>query len=338
MTKIRSAQVTEVGGGFDFVDVDLPEPGRGEVRVTVEAVGVCHTDHYFVNGGYPVEWPAVFGHEIAGRVDALGAGVTGWTVGDRVEVGWFGGNCGACDACRAGDFIHCAQVKVPGWHYAGGYADATVVPATALARIPEGFSAVDAAPMGCAGVATFNSLRRSSARAGDLVAVLGIGGLGHLGVQFAAKMGFEVVAISRGTEKADLAKRLGAHHYIDSTATDPAQALQALGGAQVVLATAMSSAAMSGAIDGLKYNGELLVVGATPEPIEVSPFQILPSTKSVHGHPSGTAKDVEDTLRFAALTGVRPITEERPLEQINEAYQRVVDNQARYRVVLTTGN
>ncbi|MEV0831247.1 alcohol dehydrogenase [Nonomuraea rubra] len=338
MSTIRSAQVTAPGGAFRFADTMLPEPGRGEVRVTVEAVGVCHTDHYFVHGGYPVRWPAVFGHEIAGRIDALGEGVTGWAPGDRVAVGWFGGNCGSCGACRAGDFIHCADLKVPGWHYPGGYADATVVPATALARIPEGFSPVAAAPMGCAGVAVFNALRRSSARPGDLVAVLGIGGLGHLGVQFAAKMGLEVVAISRGTEKAELAKQLGAHHYLDSTAGDPAEALQALGGARVVLATAMSSAAMSGAIDGLAHNGELLVVGAAPEPIEVSPFQVIPGTKSVHGHPSGTARDVEDTLRFAALTGVRPITEERPLEQINEAYQRVVDNQARYRVVLTTGN
>ncbi|MBA9003006.1 alcohol dehydrogenase [Thermomonospora cellulosilytica] len=329
--------MAEVGGKFEVVTREVADPGRGQVRVTVEAVGVCHTDYYFINGGYPVEWPAVFGHEIAGRVAALGEGVEGWSVGDRVAVGWFGGHCGICDACREGDFIHCAKVAVPGWQYPGGYADATVVPANALARVPESLSAVDAAPLGCAGVATFNSLRRSAARPGDLVAVLGIGGLGHLGVQFANKMGFETVAIARGEEKAELATRLGAHHYIDSTAGDVAARLQALGGAKAVLATAMNSAAMTATIDGLRYNGELLVVGAAPEPIEVSPFQILATSKTVHGHPSGTAKDVEDTLRFAALTGVRPMTETYPLDQITAGYERMLSGDARFRVVLTTG-
>lgn len=338
MSTIRSAQIAEAGGAFGLVTGQTPEPGRGEVRLAVEAVGVCHTDHYFVNGGYPVEWPAVFGHEIAGRIDALGEGVDGWTVGERVAVGWFGGNCGTCGSCRGGDFIHCAEVKVPGWHYAGGYADATVVPVSALARIPEGLSAVDAAPMGCAGVATFNSLRRSVARPGDLVAVLGIGGLGHLGVQFATKMGFEVAAIARGDGKAELARRLGAHHYLDSTAVDVSAELQRLGGAKVVLATAMSSAAMSAAIDGLAPGGELLVVGATPEPIEVSPFQILPTSRTIHGHPSGTAKDVEDTMRFAALTGVRPMTETYGLDEIGAGYDRMLSGKARFRVVLTTGD
>ncbi|GAB3655410.1 MDR/zinc-dependent alcohol dehydrogenase-like family protein [Glycomyces tarimensis] len=337
MSTIRSAQVAEVGGSFDIVTGAPAEPGRGEVRMTVEAAGVCHTDHYFINGGYPVEWPAVFGHEIAGRIDALGDGVEGWNVGERVAVGWFGGNCGHCGACREGDFIHCAEVKVPGWQYAGGYADATVVPVTALARIPENLTAVDAAPLGCAGVATFNSLRRSVARAGDKVAVLGIGGLGHLGVQFASKMGFETIAIARGEAKADLAKQLGAHHYIDSNAGDMATRLQALGGAKVVLATAMNSAAMSASIDGLQPNGELLVVGAAPEPIEVSPFQILPTSKTIHGHPSGTAKDVEDTMRFASLTGIRPMTEVYSLDEINAGYERMVSGEARFRVVLTTG-
>lgn len=337
MSTIRSAEVREAGAAFALVDAALPEPASGEVRVTVEAVGICHTDYYFVNGGYPVEWPAVFGHEIAGRIDAIGDGVIGWAPGDRVAVGWFGGNCGACDACRAGDFIHCIDVKTPGFNYAGGYADATIVPATALARIPDGYAAADAAPMGCAGVATFNALRNSGARPGDLVAVLGIGGLGHLGIQFAAKMGFEVVAIARGEGKMGLAAELGAHHYIDSTAGSVAEQLQALGGARVILATAMSSAAMSGAIDGLSANGELLVVGATPEPIEVSPLQIIASTKSVHGHPSGTAKDVEDTLKFSALTGIRPVVETYPIEEINDAYQRMLSGDARFRVVLATG-
>jgi alcohol dehydrogenase len=337
MSSIRSAQVTEAGGRFDVVTREAAEPGRGQVRVTVEAVGVCHTDHYFINGGYPVEWPAVFGHEIAGRIEALGEGVEGWNTGDRVAVGWFGGHCGVCDPCREGDFIHCLKVAVPGWQYPGGYADATVVPANALARVPESVTAVDAAPMGCAGVATFNSLRRSSARPGDLVAVLGIGGLGHLGIQFANKMGFETVAIARGQEKAELATQLGAHHYVDSTTADMAARLQALGGAKAILATAMSSAAMTAAIDGLRHNGELLVVGATPEPIEVSPFQILAASKTVHGHPSGTAKDVEETLRFAALTGVRPMTETYPLDQIGVGYERMLSGDARFRVVLTTG-
>jgi len=338
MSTIRSAQVAEAGGTFEIVTTELPDPGVGQVRVSVEATSICHTDYYFVNGGYPIQWPAQLGHEFAGRIDALGAGVEGWSLGDRVAVGWFGGNCGVCNACRSGDFIHCAQVKTPGWQYAGGYADATVVPATALARIPDQISAVEAAPMGCAGVATFNSLRRSGARPGDLVAVLGMGGLGHLGVQFANKMGFETVAIARGEEKAGLAERLGAHHYIDSNANDVAGRLQALGGASVVLATAMSSAAMSGAIDGLAPNGELLVLGATPEPIEVSPFQILPTSKSVHGHPSGTSRDVEETLRFAALTGVRPMTETMSLDEIGAGYERMLSGAARFRVVLTTGN
>lgn len=337
MSTIRSATVTEPGGPFEIATSEPAAPGRGQVRVTVEAAGVCHSDYYFINGGYPVEWPSVFGHEIAGRIESLGEGVEGWSVGDRVAVGWFGGNCGVCGACREGDLIHCAKVQVPGWQYAGGFADATVVPATALARIPGNLTAIEAAPMGCAGVATFNSLRNSGARPGDLVAVLGVGGLGHLGLQFANKMGFETVAIARGEEKADIASELGAHHYIDSNAGEVSAQLQALGGAKVVLATAMSSAAMSAAIDGLRYNGELLVVGATPEPIEVSPFQIIAGTKGLHGHPSGTAKDVEDTLRFAALTGVRPMTETYSLDEISAGYDRMLSGDARFRVVLTTG-
>ncbi|MDH2413875.1 alcohol dehydrogenase catalytic domain-containing protein [Nocardioides sp. CER19] len=337
MTTNRIARVAEAGADFTVITTPLRQPGPGEVRVAVEAVSICHTDYYFLNGGYPVEWPAVFGHEFAGHIEALGPDVLGWGVGDRVAVGWFGGHCGRCDACREGDFIHCAEVKVPGWQYAGGYADTTIVPSSALARIPDGLSAVDAAPMGCAGVATYNSLRRSSAGAGDLVAVLGVGGLGHLGVQFAAKMGFETVAIARGTDKLALATELGAHHYIDATAGNVAEQLQSLGGAKVVLATAMSSEAMGASIDGLRPGGELLVVGATPEPIPVTPFQILPTSRTLHGHPSGTAKDVEDTMRFAALTGVRPMTETYSLDEINAGYQRMLSGDARFRVVLTTG-
>jgi alcohol dehydrogenase len=338
MATYRSAQVTEPGGPFSIVEQDLPEPGRGQVRITVEACGVCRTDAAFVGAAFPnVPFPLVTGHEIAGRIAAVGDDVEGWEPGQRVAVGWFGGHCGTCEACRDGDFIHCERLQVPGWAYPGGYAEATVVPANALARIPDQLTAVDAAPMGCAGVATFNALRRSGARPGDLVAVLGLGGLGHLGVQFANKLGFETVAVARGADKAATAQRLGAHHYVDSTAGDVAKQLQALGGVKVVLATAGSSAAMSATIDGLRRGGELIVVGADPEPIQVSPFQLIATSRTVHGHPTGTARDVEETLHFAALTGVRPITETRPLDEAGAAYNRMLAGDARYRVVLTTG-
>ncbi|OAA19793.1 alcohol dehydrogenase [Frankia sp. EI5c] len=338
MPTIRSAQVNEPGGALRIVERELPEPGRGQVRVTVEACGVCRSDSAFINAVFPdVPFPLVTGHEIAGRIDALGDDVAGWVPGQRVAVGWFGGNCGSCRGCREGDFIHCERMQVPGWAYPGGYSEAVVVPATALARIPDSLTAVEAAPMGCAGVTTFNSLRRSPARPGDLVAVLGLGGLGHLGVQFANRLGFETVAIARGSGRADAAARLGAHHYIDSTAGEVAKQLQALGGARVVLATAGSSAAMSTTIDGLRPGGELIVLGADPEPIQVSPFQLISTSRSVHGHPSGTALDVEETLHFAALTGVRPMTETRPLAEAEAAYQRMLSGDVRHRMVLTTG-
>jgi Zn-dependent alcohol dehydrogenases len=333
----RAAVVAQAGGPFELAERELPEPGPGQVRLVVEACGVCRSDSAFVNAGFPgVRFPLVTGHEIAGRVDAVGDGVEGWQPGDRVAVGWFGGNCGTCLPCREGDFIHCARLQVPGWAYPGGYAESVVVPATALARIPDGMSAAEAAPMGCAGVTTFNALRRSAARPGDLVAVLGLGGLGHLGVQFANKLGFETVAIARGPAKADDAKHLGAHHYIDGTG-DVAAQLQALGGAKVVLATAANSAAMTATIDGLRHNGELIVLGATPEPLQISPFQLIGAGRTVHGHPSGTARDVEETLHFAALTGVRPVIETRPLEEVQAAYDRMMSGDARYRMVLTTG-
>ena len=336
MPMIRSAQVSEPGGPFRIVERELPEPGRGQVRVTVEACGVCRTDAAFVGAAFPgVPFPLVPGHEIAGRIDAVGDGVEDWPAGTRVAVGWFGGNCGVCRGCREGDFIHCERIQVPGWAYPGGYAEAVVVPATALARIPDSITAVEAAPMGCAGVATFTALRRSRARAGDLVAVLGLGGLGHLGVQFAAALGFETVVVARGAGKADAAKQFGAHHYVDSTAGDVAGQLQALGGARVVLATAGDSAAMSATVDGLRPGGELVVVGADPQPIQVSPFQLISTSRSVHGHPSGTARDVEETLRFAALTGVRPVTQTRPLAEAGAAYQQMFAGEARYRMVLT---
>jgi alcohol dehydrogenase len=339
MPTFRSAQVTEPGGTFSIVERELPEPGSGQVRVAVAACGVCRSDAAFVDAAFPnVQFPLITGHEIAGRIDAVGDDVENWKPGQRVAVGWFGGHCGACVACRDGDFIHCERLQVPGWAYPGGYAEATVVPANALARIPDALSAVEAAPLGCAGVTTFNSLRRSSARPGDLVAVLGLGGLGHLAVQFANKLGFETVSIARGADKARAAEQLGAHHYIDSSGGDVAKQLQALGGAKVVLATAGSSAAMSATIDGLGRAGELIVLGADPEPIQVSPFQLIATSRTVHGHPSGTARDVEETLHFAALTGIRPITETRPLDEVDAAYHRMLSGDARYRMVLTTGN
>lgn len=336
MSKFRSAQVREPGGPFNIVESALAQPGRGQVRIAVEACGVCRTDAAFINAAFPnVPFPLVPGHEIAGRIAAIGDDVAEWQVGQRVAVGWFGGHCGFCIPCREGDFIHCQRIAVPGWAYPGGYADAIIVPASALARIPDAFSAIEAAPMGCAGVATFNALRKSAARPGDLVAVLGVGGLGHLGIQFAAKLGFETVAIGRGAEVAELATRLGAHHYIDSDTGEVAAKLQALGGAQVVLATANSSKAMAACIDGLRYRGELIVLGATPEPIEVSPFQLIGSSRTVHGHPSGTARDVEETLRFAALAGIRPMTETRPLAEVGAAYERMLSGKANFRMVLT---
>jgi alcohol dehydrogenase len=338
MPTFRSAQISEPGGAFHVVEQELPDPARGQVRITVEACGVCRSDAAFVNAAFPnVSFPLVTGHEIAGRIDTIGDDVEGWTPGQRVAVGWFGGHCGTCTACRGGDFIHCERLQVPGWAYPGGYAEATVVPANALARIPDELSATEAAPLGCAGVTTFNALRRSAARPGDLVAVLGMGGLGHLAVQFANKLGFETVAIARGADKAAAAERLGAHHYVDASGGDVAKQLQALGGAKVVLATAGSSAAMSATIDGLGRSGELIVVGADPEPIQVSPFQLIATSRTVHGHPSGTARDVEETLKFAALTGIRPITETRPLDQVGAAYDRMLSGAARYRMVLTTG-
>ncbi|MFF4407585.1 alcohol dehydrogenase [Streptomyces sp. NPDC001262] len=338
MTSMRVAQVSSPGGKFEIVERELPQPGPGHVRITVEACGVCHTDAAFVHNAFPgVGFPLVTGHEVAGRIDALGEGVTGWQAGDRVAVGWFGGHCGHCRPCREGDFIDCANLQVPGWAYPGGYAEAMVAPVSALARIPDELSAAEAAPLGCAGVTTFNALRHSAARPGDLVAVLGLGGLGHLGVQYATALGLDTVAIARGADKKDLAHKLGARHYIDSTATDVAEALQALGGAKVVLATAANSAAMSATVDGLAHRGELVVLGAVPEPLAISPLQLIMGSRTVHGHPSGTAQDVEETMAFTALSGVRPMIETMPLEETGAAFERMLSGDARFRMVLTTG-
>ncbi|RVU23093.1 alcohol dehydrogenase [Streptomyces antnestii] len=339
MNTYRVAQVAAAGAPFEIVEREVLQPGPGHVRVAVDACGICHSDSYFVNAELPgVRFPLVPGHEIAGRIDELGEGTqNGRQVGDRVAVGWFGGSCGHCKPCRQGDFIVCENLKVPGWAYDGGYAEAVIAPVDALARIPDALAATDAGPMACAGVTTYNALRRSSARPGDLVAVLGIGGLGHLGVQYAAAMGFETVAIARGAAKADFAKQLGAHHYIDSTADTPvADALQSLGGAKVVLATAANSDAITATVGGLSPRGELVVIGADPQPLGISPTQLLLGGTIVRGHPSGTAQDVEDTMAFSALHGIRPTVEVMSLEQTDEAYQKMMSGAARFRMVLTT--
>ncbi|MER5745415.1 alcohol dehydrogenase catalytic domain-containing protein [Streptomyces sp. NPDC059913] len=334
----RVAQAAAAGGPLEVVERVVSEPGPGQVRVAVEACGICHSDTLFVEDLVPgVRFPVVPGHEIAGRIAELGAGTEdAWQVGDRVAVGWFGGSCGHCVPCRRGDFVVCVNLKVPGWAYDGGYAQSVTVPADALARIPDALTAADAAPMACAGVTTYNGLRRSAARPGDLVAVLGIGGLGHLGVQYAAAMGFETVAIARGGAKAGFARELGAHHYVDSTADIAvADALQSLGGARVVLATAASSEAITATVDGLAPRGELVVIGADAEPLGISPNQLLMSGRVVRGHPSGTAQDVQDTLAFSALHGIRPMTETVPLDGAEEAYRKMLSGTARFRMVLT---
>ena len=333
MPPVHVQQIPSSGADLVAAETDQQEPGRGEVRVRVEACSVCHSDVMSVQ--MAARYPIVPGHEIAGVIDAVGEGVDTWQPGQRVGVGWYGGIDGTCPACRAGDFIDCTSLRTPGLAYDGGYADSVVVPVEALAAIPDALTAVEAAPLMCAGVTTFNGLRRSAARAGDLVAVLGIGGLGHLGVQFAAKMGFETVAIARGADKEAEALRLGAHHYLDSTAVDVAEKLQALGGAKVVLSTVTNSAAMASTIGGLGPRGELIVLGIDMEPIAAPPVALVSQTRSVSGHPSGTSKDSEDTLRFAALTGVRPVVETMPMADAPKAWDRVLSGQARFRVVLT---
>jgi propanol-preferring alcohol dehydrogenase len=332
---MRAVQVEKPGSPLELVERPTPEPGPGKVRVKVEACGICHSDSYVVNGTYPgIRYPAVPGHEIAGHVDAVGLGVTAWRVGQRVGVGWHGGHCGVCARCRRGDYVLCVAAQVPGMAYDGGYADYMIAPQEALAAIPDDLAAVEAAPLLCAGITTYNSLRHSGARPGDLVAILGIGGLGHLGVQYAAKMGFKTVAIARGPDKAELALKLGAHRYIDSKAENAAKVLTELGGARVVLATVTNAKAMSALIDGLGIDGKLLVVGASPEPIEVSPFALIGRRCSVAGWPSGRAADSEDTMRFSSLEGIRPMIETFPLAEAAEGYARMMSGDARFRVVL----
>ncbi|TDC31197.1 alcohol dehydrogenase [Micromonospora sp. 15K316] len=335
----RYMQTPAPGAPFSLTEGDRSEPGIDQVRVTVEACGVCHSDAMIVAGHVPGSvFPLITGHEIAGRIDAVGSGVTGWQVGDRVAVGWYGGSCGHCAACRTGDGVLCLEAQVPGLAYRGGFADSVVVPAVALAAIPDQLTASEAAPLACAGVTAYNALRHSAARPGDTVAILGIGGLGHLGVQFAAKMGFETVAISRGADKAVLAEQLGAAHYVDSGRQNVAQALQALGGAKVVLATTTDGHAMGAAVDGLSRRGELIVAGVSTDSLDLSAMQVFHQNRRVYGHASGIAVDTQDTLRFAVQTGVRAWTEELPLEQADTALAKLASGQARFRMVLTTGN
>ena len=335
---MRVAQISQANGPFELVERELPEPGPNTVRVAVDACGVCHSDVLTQTAAFPgMSLPRVPGHEVIGRVDAVGPGAEGWTIGQRVGVGWHGGYCGKCDPCRRGKFFACVTgPPITGISHDGGYGEFMIAPASSLARVPDELSATDAAPLMCAGVTTFNALRNSGARSGDLVAVHGIGGLGHLGVQYAAKMGFHTVAVARGADKAPLALKLGADRYIDSTVEDPAKALAAMGGARVVLATVTDAEAMSAMIGALGIEGKLFVLGAPHAPLTVPAFPLIMGCRSVAGWYSGASIDSEDTLAFSARTGVRSMNEVIPLGKVREAYDRMMSGKARFRVVLTT--
>lgn len=333
---MKAAQVPAPGADFQIAEREIPDTVAGHVRIKVQACGVCHSDLFTKEGSWPgIQYPRVPGHEVVGVIDEVGAGVSGWTRGQRVGVGWHGGHDGTCAACRRGDFGNCRNLKIPGISYDGGYQQYMAAPAEALVVIPESLNDIEAAPLLCAGITTFNALRHSGASPGDLVAVQGVGGLGHLGIQFANKFGYRVAAIGRGPENAALAKKLGASLYIDSRATNAAEALQEMGGARVILATAPSSKAMSELIDGLGPNGKLMVIGADFDPIEVTPVQLISGSRTIQGWASGTPTDSEDTLRFAELTGVRAMIETYPLEKAAEAYARMLSGDAEFRVVLT---
>ncbi len=331
-----AVQIPKPGADFEIVERPIPKPGAGEVRLNVAACGICHSDLFTKDGTWPgIQYPRVPGHEVVGIIDEVGAGVSEWKKGQRAGVGWHGGHDGTCFACRRGDFRNCRNMKVPGISYDGGYQQSMVAPVEALVAIPDILRDTEAAPLLCAGITTFNALRHAGAFPGDLVAVQGIGGLGHLGIQFANKCGYKVAAIGRGSDTAGLAKTLGAHTYIDSKATDAAKALQELGGAQVILATAPSSKAMSALFDGLRPNGQLVVIGVAPDPVEVTPVQLVTGSRTIQGWASGTAADEEDTVEFARLTGVRPMVETYPLEKAREGYARMLSGKAEFRVVLT---
>ena len=336
ITTMKVAQVSKPGGDFEIIEREIPKPARGEVRIKVQACGVCHSDSLTKEGLWPgIQYPRSPGHEVVGAVDELGSGVSAWKIGQRVGIGWHGGQDGTCLYCRRGDFSNCRNIQIPGISYDGGYQQYMVAPVEALAAIPDSLTSVEAAPLLCAGVTTYNSLRHSGAVPGDLVAVQGIGGLGHLGIQYASKFGYRVAAIGRGSGNAPFAEKLGAHVYIDSNAANPAQELQKLGGAQVIIATAPNSKAMSALIDGLAPNGKLMVIGAAPDPIEVTPIQLIVGSRALQGWWSGTPTDSEDTLRFSELTGVRAMIETYPIEKAGEAYARMMSGHAEFRVVLT---
>jgi D-arabinose 1-dehydrogenase-like Zn-dependent alcohol dehydrogenase len=336
MPTMRAMQISKRGGDFELVERQIPEPGRMQVRIKVEACGVCHSDVLVKEGLWPgLQYPRVPGHEIAGVIDAVGADVTQWKTGQRVGVGWHGGHCFICEPCRRGDFVLCRREKITAIHFDGGYAEYMVAPSEAVAAMPDDLPAAEAAPLMCAGITVFNSLRNAGARPGDLVAVLGIGGLGHLGIQFAHRMGFRTVAIGRGADKEELARMLGASSYVDSDAGNPAAALLKLGGARVILATAPDSKAISAMIDGVAPGGELLVIGASFDPLAITPLQLIGGRKAVQGWPSGTAMDSEDTLKFSSQTGVRPMIEKFPLEKAAEGFDQMMSGRARFRAVLT---
>ncbi len=333
---MRAVVIQSPGKIFSVSDRPVPRPGAFDVLVKVEACGICHSDLFVREGAFPgISYPRIPGHEVVGVIDDTGESVTGWKKGDRVGIGWHGGHCFQCDFCRRGDFILCEKAKITGISFDGGYAEWMIAPEEALARVPEGMDASLAAPLLCAGVTTYNALRHSGARPGDVVAVQGIGGLGHLGIQFAAKMGFRTVALSSGGEKKSLAHDLGARDYIDVVASDPASALRSMGGAKVILATAPSSALASRLVDGLASDGNLILVGVDGKPLEISPLQLISGRKKVTGWPSGHAMDSEETLRFAQLSGIRPMIETYPVTEAEQAYQRMLSNKARFRVVLT---
>jgi D-arabinose 1-dehydrogenase-like Zn-dependent alcohol dehydrogenase len=339
MRKMRAIRIPNAKGPFQLVELDIPEPLAGSVRIKVQACGICHSDEYAKEGSRPgIQYPRIPGHEIAGIIDAVGAGVAGWEVGQRVGVGWHGGHCGYCNSCRRGDFVTCSRDRqITGLTRDGGYGDYMIASSGALALIPDELSAVEAGPLLCAGVTTFNALRNSGARPGDLVAILGVGGLGHMGIQFSTKMGFDTVGIARGKDKEQLAKKLGAKHYIDSESQNAATELEKLGGAKVILSTVTSGKAVNAVLGGLGINGKLILVGNPDQPLEVPARLLIGGRRSVTGWPSGSPIDSQDTLAFSAQRGVRPMTEVYPLERAAEAYERMLSGKARFRVVVTTG-
>ena len=336
--KMKAAQLSKPNGDWELVERDIPEPGEGKVRIRVEACGICHSDMFVKKGGWPgLQYPRVPGHEVAGRIDAVGGNVTEWKEGQRVGVGWHGGHCFVCEQCRRGNFTMCVNRKVTGFDFDGGYSEYMIAPAEAVAAIPDQLPAEEAGPFMCAGVTVYNALRNSGARGGELVAVHGIGGLGHLAIQYARQMGFQTVAVGRGKDKESLAKKLGAHHYIDSSDRNAPAELQKLGGARVILATAPNAAAISALVNGLSPNGKLVVPAAPNDPLTVSMPSLISGSRSVAGCYSGTAKDSEDTLAFSMMAGVRPMIEKYPLSRVAEAYEQMNSGKARFRAVLTMG-